>query len=275
MTGAGEAGRGTVGAYGDLERPPLRASALQRALAPQGWRLEVLPEVGSTNAVVAERARAGEPEGLVVVTEHQTAGRGRHDRTWTSPPRAGLTLSVLVRPSLPARSWTWLPLLTGLAVATAVREQTGLDAVLKWPNDVLLEGRKTCGVLAEVPVAGAAVLGIGLNVTTRRDELPHDGATSLRLAGAPTTDRDTLLRALLRRLRAVLDDPAAARREYRALCTTLERPVRLELPGGRAVTGTASAVDDDGRLVVAEQAYGAGDVVHLRSGETPGDGEAG
>lgn len=256
-----------TGPYGDLSRPPLRARALQRALAPEGWRVEVLAAVGSTNALVAERARAGEPAGLVVVAEQQTAGRGRLDRSWVSPPRAGLTMSVLVRPNLPPVHWPWLPLLTGLAVRDAVAEQTGLEAGLKWPNDVLVGGRKTCGVLAEVAEPGAAVLGIGLNVTTRADELPGDGATSLALAGGTTTDRDTLLRAVLRTLGALLRDAATdlepVRAAYRARCLTLGQPVRLELPGSR-VEGVAQAVDDGGRLVVDGTAYGAGDVVHLR-----------
>lgn len=250
--------------FGDLDRPPLRARALQRALAPDGWRVEVLPAAGSTNAVVAGRARAGEPAGLVVVTEHQTAGRGRLDRTWVSPPRAGLTFSVLLRPDWPAQEWPWLPLLAGLAVARAVREQAELDAVLKWPNDVLVDGRKLCGVLAEVPVPGAAVVGIGLNVTTRADELPHDGATSVQLAGAPATDRDTLLRAVLRALRDVLADPVAARGQYRALCSTIGAQVRVELAGRAPVSGTAQIVDDGGRLVVDGVAHAAGDVVHVR-----------
>ena len=247
--------------YGDLDRPPLRSRALQRALEPDGWRLEVLPAVGSTNAVVVERARAGEPAGLVVVTEHQVAGRGRLDRTWVSPPRAGLTLSVLLRPDLPAARWPWLPLWGGVAVARTLREQTGVDAVLKWPNDVLVGGRKLCGLLAEVPAPGAVVLGIGLNVTTRADELPRPDATSLALEGATTTDRDTVLRALLRGLGDVLAE--ASPDGYRALCSTIGAPVRVELPGGSAVQGSAQAVDDDGRLVVDGVGYAAGDVVHL------------
>lgn len=250
--------------YDDLDRPPLHERGLQRALAPDGWRLEVLQETPSTNAVVAERARAGEPAGLVVVAEAQTAGRGRLDRSWVSPPRAGLTFSALVRPDLPPAQWSWLPLWTGLAVATALRERAEVDAVLKWPNDVLVQDRKVCGVLAEMPQPGAAVLGIGLNVTTAPGELPHDAAGSLRLAGAATTDRDTLLRAVLRSLSAVLADPAASRAAYRERCSTLGRRVRVELPGDRSVEGTAEAVDDDGRLVVDGTAYGAGDVVHLR-----------
>ena len=250
--------------YGDLERPPLRPGALQRALSPDGWRVEVVPTAGSTNALVAERARAGEAAGLVVVAEEQTAGRGRLDRSWVSPPRAGLTFSVLVRPDLPPAQWPWLPLLTGLAVAQALRSRGRVDAVLKWPNDVLVDGRKVCGVLAEVPAPGAAVLGIGLNVTTRTDELPHEQATSLALVGAATTDRDTVLRAVLRSLRTVLDDPLQARTDYATLCDTLGRRVRLTLPDRRDVEGTVDEVDEDGRLVVAGTAYGAGDVVHLR-----------
>jgi BirA family biotin operon repressor/biotin-[acetyl-CoA-carboxylase] ligase len=250
--------------YVDLDRPPLRRAALQRALAPDGWRLEVLPEADSTNAVVTERARAGEAAGLVVVAEVQTAGRGRLDRSWVSPPRAGLTFSVLLRPDLPPVRWPWLPLWTGLAVVTALRDRAGVDAELKWPNDVLVRGRKLCGVLAEVPESGAVVLGIGLNVTTTQEELPDERATSLRLAGARTTDRDTLLRAVLRSLSVVLADTHAAAETYRERCGTIGRQVRVELPAGHVVEGLAEAVDEDGRLLVDGTAYGVGDVVHLR-----------
>ncbi len=245
--------------YADLSRPPLVAAPLARALAPDGWRVEVLEETTSTNAVVAERAEAGEPEGLVVVAERQTSGRGRLDRQWVSPPRAGLTFSVLLRPDLATAGW--LPLLGGLAVADALRDRCGVDAVLKWPNDVLVGERKVCGLLAQV-AGGGVVLGIGLNVTTREDELPPDRpATSLQLAGATTTDRDTLLRAVLRSLRSTLAD--ADEDAYRARCSTIGRRVRVEL-ADTAVEGTATAVDDDGRIVVDGRHYGAGDVVHLR-----------
>ena len=247
--------------YDDLGRPPLRPAALARALAPDGWRVEVLRSTGSTNQVVAGRARAGEPAGLVVVAEQQSAGRGRLDRQWVSPARAGLTFSVLLRPDLPAGRMGWLPLWGGLAVARALREQAGLEVELKWPNDVLVGGLKLCGLLAEV-VDGAVVLGVGLNVTTRADELPGS-ATSLLLAGAVTTDRDTVLRAVLRTLTAVLAERSPE--AYRTRCSTVGRRVRVVLPGGQAVEGLAERVDDDGRLVVDGTAYGAGDVVHLRA----------
>ena len=251
--------------FGDLERPPLRERSLQRALAPDGWRLEVVERTGSTNALVADRALAGEPAGLVVVAESQEAGRGRLDRTWVSPPRAGLTFSVLLRPDLSTQQMSWLPLLTGLAVASALRDNAEVDALLKWPNDVLVGGRKLCGVLAEMPLPGAVVVGVGLNVTTRASELPNDQATSLRLCGAGTSDRATVLRAVLRSLSRVLRDVDAAQAAYRELCSTLGGQVRVDLPGGSSVSGRAEAVDPAGHLVVDGVTYAAGDVVHLRA----------
>lgn len=249
--------------YDDLARPPLRAAALARALAAVGWRVEVLDRTPSTNTTVAERARAGAPAGLVVVAEEQSAGRGRLARSWISPPRAGLTFSVLLRPEAAPSAWPWLPLLAGVAVASAVRRVAQVDAVLKWPNDVLVDGRKLAGLLAEAVVPGAVVIGVGLNVTTRRDELPHASATSLRLEGAASCDRDTLLRGVLRELASVLADQPAGRACYRELCSTVGRQVRVEVPSG-TVEGMAERVDEDGRLVVGGTAYGAGDVVHLR-----------
>ena len=249
--------------YADLDRPPLRAGALSSALAADGWRVEVLERAGSTNAVLRHRATAGEAAGLVVVAERQLAGRGRLDRTWVSPPRAGLTFSLLLRPDLPAAQWGWLPLLAGVAVAKALRAQALVDAVLKWPNDVLVGGRKVAGLLAESVAPDAVIVGIGLNVTTTRDELPHEGTTSLRLEQAVMTDRDTLLRAVLRQLGGVLADVEGARADYRELCATVGQLVRVELPAG-SVEGPAERIDDDGRLVVGGTAYSAGDVVHLR-----------
>ncbi|MEH1167648.1 biotin--[acetyl-CoA-carboxylase] ligase [Micromonospora sp. CPCC 205539] len=286
--------------YSDLDRPPLSAARLRRALvAPHGpWaRLELRAETGSTNADVAEAAEAGEPEGLVVVAERQTAGRGRRGRVWQSPPRAGIATSVLLRPgeALPGRGWSpapptgygWLPLLAGVALVEAVARLAELEATLKWPNDLLIGDAKCAGVLAEaVPGRSPAqppaiVLGIGLNVTLRADELPVNPtglpATSLQLAGATATDRDPLLRALLRgiadwydRWRAAGGDAVASglRDAYLAACSTVGREVRVLLPGGDDLTGTATGVDPDGQLLVTtaagDRALAAGDVLHLR-----------
>lgn len=138
-----------------------------------------------------------------------------------------------------------------------------MEAELKWPNDVLVGGRKLCGLLAEVPTDGAVVRGVGLNVTTRAEELPHAHATSLQVEGATITDRATLLKAVLRRLADQLS--ARDQEAYRRLSATIGRRVRVELPGGQVREGIAEAVDDAGRLVVDGAAYAAGDVVHLRA----------
>lgn len=243
--------------------------------------VEILDQTPSTNAVVAQRAREGAPHGLVVVTEHQTAGRGRLDRTWETPPRAALTFSVLLRPpveQVPPQRWPWLPLLAGLAVTSALREE-GYAAGVKWPNDVLLAGpageRKVCGVLVErieTPDGPAAVVGIGLNTSLGADELPVPSATSLELESGHPVDRTAVLTRVLRSLLAHyadwVADPEALRSSYEAASLTLGREVRAELPGGDALVGTATGIDATGRLVIATpegaRLVGAGDVVHLR-----------
>lgn len=264
-------------------RPPLDAAAV---VVPDGWRLEVEAEVGSTNAALAERFRAGEPGGLVLAAEHQTAGRGRLGREWVVAPGSSLTVSVLLEPDAAPERWSWLPLLTGVAAARAVREAVGeAGAVaLKWPNDVLLgpdEG-KCGGILLERVEQDArvgAVLGVGLNVHQTRAELPVDVATSLAVAGVEV-DRATLLTALLRHLATAYDAwaggspgaDASLRDDYLALCTTPGREVRVVLPGGE-LEGTAVDVDPDGRLVVrtaaGQERLGAGDVVHVRPRAQP------
>lgn len=287
-------GRVSESQYTDLNRPPLRAVPLTRALVrPDGlWReIGIVAETGSTMADLVEAARAGAAEGTVLVAEAQTAGRGRLGRSWVAPPRAGLTFSVVLRPEVPAARRVWLPLLAGVAVATAVRKISQVrlaepvEARLKWPNDIVAgeRERKLAGILAE-GVAGttAIVLGIGLNVTTTPAELPRvtgaTGATSLVLERADCTDRDPLLRAILRTLEARYLEWTAAggdpegsglRRAYTELCTTLGRQVRVELPGGETLTGQAREVDSEGRLVVEDpagdrRAVSAGEVVHVR-----------
>jgi BirA family biotin operon repressor/biotin-[acetyl-CoA-carboxylase] ligase len=274
----------------DLDRPPLNEAALRRAVVRPGglWTaLDVVEVTGSTNSDLAARAEWGAAEGALLVAEEQSAGRGRLDRRWSAPPRSGIVFSALLRPAgVPVARWGWLSLLTGVAVALAVSRTAGVDTALKWPNDLLVtvggEERKTGGILAERVGGDGVVVGVGLNVTLRADELPVPAAGSLALAGARgTTDRDPLLRAVLRSLadwygkwRAAGGDPddCGLRRTYLAGCSTLGRTVRAELPGGGALVGTAVSVDGDGQLVVAtadgtERAVGAGDVVHLRPSE--------
>ncbi|MEU2628508.1 MULTISPECIES: biotin--[acetyl-CoA-carboxylase] ligase [Kitasatospora] len=269
----------------DLERPPLDTVALRRDLVVPGglWTsFDVVTETGSTNTDLAARARDGAPEGAVLVAEAQHAGRGRMERRWSAPPRSGLFLSMLLRPTgVPVERYGWLPILVGVAAAATVAKIAELDTGLKWPNDLQVtvggEERKIGGILTELS-GGAVVAGLGINVSLRAEELPVPTASSLALAGAAVTDRQTLLRGLLREFaelygewRAAAGDPHASGLlpAYTARCTTLGRPVRVQLPGERELTGEAVAVDGDGRLVVrtpdgARHPVAAGDVVHVR-----------
>jgi BirA family transcriptional regulator, biotin operon repressor / biotin---[acetyl-CoA-carboxylase] ligase len=269
-------------------RPALDQDALRRAVIRPGslWRdLEVVGVTGSTNADLLARAAAGAPEGAVLAAEEQSAGRGRMGRAWVSPPRAALTFSVLLRPdAVPPARRGWIPLLAGVAVASAVRAVTGVDARLKWPNDVLSRDAKLAGILAEA-ASGAVVIGIGLNVSAEPDELPPAGsgpagplaATSLVAEGWASPDRDLLLTAILGELEhwylawhRAGGDPGRCglAEEYARLCGTLGRLVRVELPGGRLIQGLAAGIDPAGRLLVrlpdGELPVAAGDVVHVR-----------
>jgi BirA family biotin operon repressor/biotin-[acetyl-CoA-carboxylase] ligase len=263
--------------WSDLDRPPLSVARLNHALAAGPvWReVKVLVSTESTNAEVARAARDGAAQGLVVLAEEQTAGRGRLDRAWTSPPRASVLVSVLLRPRVAVAAWPLIPLLAGLAVVEAVLAVGQVEAALKWPNDVLVDERKIGGILVE-RVDDAVVVGIGLNVSTRAGELAVDTATSLAIAGG-ATDREIiakeLLRALERRYLAWEDTAGAASSvlpSYRERCETIGAQVELALPGGDVVRGLATAIDDGGRLVVRDDATGAerawlvGDVTHVR-----------
>ena len=271
----------TSSGYADLSRPPLSAAALSRSLGrdPSGFWSDVrlVAVTGSTNADVADAAREGAAEGLVIVAEAQQAAKGRLDRSWTSPPRAGLTFSMLFRPDVEPARWPLLSLLVASAAAYACLDRTEVAVRLKWPNDLVVADRKLAGVLAEV-AGGAVVVGVGLNVSTRRDELPRADATSLELErdeGSDPVDRLPLLLAVLRAVGTAYQrwveagcPPDLVLGPYRALSSTLGRTVRAELPGGGVLEGVAVDVGESGQLIV-ETAGGrhelaAGDVIHLR-----------
>jgi BirA family biotin operon repressor/biotin-[acetyl-CoA-carboxylase] ligase len=258
-------------AAADSPRSPLEPEALARAAGP-AWSVTLLPSAASSNALAAARPA----DRRVVVVDHQTAGRGRLDRAWVTPAGTALTFSAVVDPRLPDERWPLLPLAAGVATAAAVR-RAGVPAVLKWPNDVLVEDRKVSGILVErVERPGTkplAVIGIGINTDLAEAELPVPNATSLALLGAPT-DRATLLGWVLAELDEVLGalpaDRGAFLDTYRDRCSTLGRTVEVQLPDGSTVRGTAAAIDDVGRLVVDPSdgppvAVGSGDVVHVRA----------
>jgi BirA family biotin operon repressor/biotin-[acetyl-CoA-carboxylase] ligase len=275
-----------TGSAGSPGGGPIRGHLVGEALlGPDGsaglWTsIAVVASTGSTNADLLAR---GGPEGQVLVAEEQTAGRGRAGRTWVSQPGASLTFSVLLRPaSVPPSARGWLPLLTGVAVAAGVRSAAGVEARLKWPNDVLVGDRKLAGILAEQsPDGDAVVVGVGLNVATSEEALPISPAglpaTSLLVEGADV-GREAVLAEILRSLErwylAFTADPdpvgSGVLAEYRSACTTLGRQVRVELPAGRVLAGVAEDVDPSGRLLVRPvgaafaTAVSAGDVIHVR-----------
>ncbi|WP_460864214.1 biotin--[acetyl-CoA-carboxylase] ligase [Rhodococcus aerolatus] len=255
-------------------------AALRGALCPPagGWAaVDVVATTGSTNADLAVAAERGAADRTVLLAHAQDAGRGRRERSWSSPPGAGLACSVLLRPAgVPAPGLGWLPLLTGLAVAEALAGDTGLDVGLKWPNDVLVGDRKLAGVLAELVPGPAVVVGLGLNVSLVDDELPVPWATSLALLGVRRSVAEVAvavlgrLDTLERRWRGAGGDVVGTglAQAYRGRCTTLGREVRVELAAGELV-GRAEDVDADGRLLVRTGAgvltpVLAGDVTHLR-----------
>jgi BirA family transcriptional regulator, biotin operon repressor / biotin---[acetyl-CoA-carboxylase] ligase len=247
------------------------------------WRrIDFVDETGSTNADLLARAAAGEDiDGVVLIAESQTAGRGRHGRAWSTPPGSQIALSAGVGVgTVPSDVWGWLPLLTGVAVVDAVADVSGVNAGLKWPNDVLVvPGRdnsasgtgKLAGILAEVAAPEpVVVVGLGLNVT----EAPDPAATCLSKLGA-TVDRTALAEAVLRHLATRIDAWRAAAGadrvladDYRSRSVTLGNRVRASLPGDRAVEGLATDVDDLGRLRIDTGSevvtVSAGDITHLR-----------
>ncbi|MFE6385551.1 biotin--[acetyl-CoA-carboxylase] ligase [Nocardiopsis dassonvillei] len=282
-------------AHDPFPRPPLDGAALDAALARPGgmWhRVEVLPEAASTNTELTARAVEGAPHGSVLVTEHQTAGRGRLGRGFSTPPRAALTFSLLVRPAVPVARLGWLPALMGVAAVGAVHRVTGVKAALKWPNDVIVPAHlrsepatadgKLAGILSEADFSSGqpgVVVGMGLNVSQERAELPVDTAVSLRGEGSDALDRGVLLAAVLGGFEELYTVWTAAGGDaeasglaaaYRDACVTIGRRVRVHLPGDRVLEGTATGVDADAQLLVrgpgGERALSAGDVVHVRPG---------
>jgi BirA family biotin operon repressor/biotin-[acetyl-CoA-carboxylase] ligase len=220
---------------------------------PPGWHVHHVEETGSTNADLLAMASAGAPDRTVLVARHQTAGRGRLDRTWIAPPGVNLLVSLLFK-TLP-REPTMLMHRVGVATCEACRRVGGVEAVLKWPNDLLVADRKLAGILAQHG-PGCIVVGVGVNIGWA-----PEGATCLGGRIGP----DEVLLALLEELDALPDDVEAM---YRERLSTIGRTVSVELPTGR-LEGTALDVDDSGALIVLDACgishrLEVGDVVHVR-----------
>jgi BirA family biotin operon repressor/biotin-[acetyl-CoA-carboxylase] ligase len=221
--------------------------------------------VDSTNRVVSKLADAGEPEGLVVAADLQTAGRGRLDRSWDAEPGSGLLVSLLLRPAeLPVARWHLLTAATAVAARSACAQVAGVTPDIKWPNDLLLGERKLAGILAEGS-ANAMVIGMGLNVHSGPPGSAHlDGTAERRVS------RTSLLVAWLAALDGLLGRWEAVTDRYRAECSTIGREVVVEKVGGARLPGRAERIDEHGRLVVRGgdgelTTVSVGDVTHLRA----------
>lgn len=231
-------------------------------------------EVPSTQAVAVEAAAAGVPEIHMVLADVQTAGRGRRGRSWWAPAGTSLLASCVLRPRVRVDARPLVSLLAGLALVEVVDAYCA-GAALKWPNDVLVDGRKVAGILAEAPGEGAVVLGMGVNVDWRGVRRPDElgGATSMAEAAGSAVDRWRLLAAFAgvfgNRYLDWQEHPSAFLGDYRARCVTVGQTVRAVHGGGEALVGHAVGIADDGALRIADRAgavrhLAAGDVEHVR-----------
>lgn len=268
---------------------PTAFPSVRAALAAAGVPEQALvtpARTGSTNADLLAAA-ADQPHGAIVVTLDQTSGRGRLDRTWSAPAGQTLAASVLVRAELSDVDRGWLPLVAGAAMRDAVVAvlPDGVDVSVKWPNDVLVRGvdgigRKICGILAQVAADGSVVVGAGVNLTIPADELPTPTSTSVAAESGPGEPAELLADTVLARFWTGLREAVtslqaggaaadATRARVRAVCGTIGTDVRVELPGGDLLEGTATGIDDEGRITIRtrlgeDRAISVGDVTHLR-----------
>ncbi|HKG78611.1 MAG TPA: biotin--[acetyl-CoA-carboxylase] ligase [Pyrinomonadaceae bacterium] len=246
-------------------------------LKPKILRFESLP---STNTAVARRASEGAGEGLAIVAEEQTAGRGRLQRAWSSPRGAGLYFSILLRPTIPQEHWPLITFMAALATGDALQDGGGVHTDIKWPNDLLSGERKICGILAEAietPAGRAVVVGIGINLT--QNAFPPElasVATSVSEASGRPAERETILAALLRALTrwySLLHEPDGHEKIVAAWSNRSSyatgRLVQVS-NGDEVWQGTTSGVERDGalRLNTADgeiKLVRAGDIVSVRS----------
>lgn len=252
-----------------------------------GKYLHILKETDSTNRDALARAQAGAASGTVVVAESQTAGRGRRGRVWHSPAGENLYCSIIFAPDSLQRNATsilpWIPLLTGIAVVTAIKDLTGLKPSLKWPNDLLLNDKKCGGILCESAQRGHdqpfTIIGIGLNVNSNPDRFPDEfktTSTSLRAESVAVIARAAMLAQILYRLEQQLELLATAtpdrwRKEYAAHCSTVGRRVRVECADGERLEGLAEGLGEDGCLRIQPDRLpmdsGAARIIEVRAGD--------
>ncbi len=226
-----------------------------------GQQVYVYQTVKSTNLVAYKLAEAGSPEGTLVISERQTAGKGRMGRSWFSPARLGLWVSLILRPTIPPSSVAGLSVCAGLALAVTIQKLFGLEAKVKWPNDCVLEQRKLGGILlelsAEMDQTKFVIMGVGINVNQRRGDFPatlQDKATSVRIEWGERVSRLEVLKCFLERFEKIYllfkkRGLRAFRHEIKKYSSILKKEVKVKF-GHQTITGMAWDIDDKGFLLV-------------------------
>jgi BirA family biotin operon repressor/biotin-[acetyl-CoA-carboxylase] ligase len=232
----------------------LRLEQINQKVA-QYWSVSVTEETSSTQIDLANNFKVGN----VLVAEYQSAGRGRLDRKFEVPPRKGLTFSFCIDAQ---EDLGWIPLITGLAVSNAINKYFNQNLTsVKWPNDLLVNGKKLAGILSERNSNGV-IVGVGINIFQTQEELPIENAVSLSMFGE--VDRSELLISILNELGVALSNLAQHKNEYRSKCATLGMKVRATLPSGEVIEDEAIAISDDGALLLKNREISVGDILHLR-----------
>ena len=250
----------------DAPRAPLDQSRIT-STSSQYWRVSVVDLTASTQDDLAEKVAAGNAKnGDVIVTNYQSAGRGRLDRTFLAPPSTALLFSLYLDPKRSRDDWGFIPLLAGYSIADTLRK-VNANVSIKWPNDLLIDEMKLGGIIATA-VGSGVVVGIGINVSMSVDELPVETATSLALAGVTKLDRNFLLPLLLNSFEQDFtswDTGESFLDKYSQLSVTQGREVTVSGPAENTIRSRAIAFDEQGRLHLEDgQIVTVGDVIHLR-----------
>ena len=251
----------------EMVREALNESAMNATLRGSYWRVSVFQSVTSTQTELATKVNL--QHGDVFVTEFQSAGRGRLDRTFEATKSSALLFSLYLELNRPKFEWSVIPLLTGISLLTTLKSlDQNVNFNLKWPNDLLIEEKKVAGVLVEARENGV-IIGIGLNVEMENSELPVANATSLALAKFGELDRNVILPELLRNLQATFElwesGSSMPLEQYREVSSTIGQEVEVHLPSGERLKSQAVDINEIGELRLASGVLvNVGDVIHLR-----------
>lgn len=249
----------------ELLRAALDQAEINRLVTPY-WRVSVVELTSTTQGDLAHRVSQGDANiGDVIATEFQSSGRGRLDRSFEAAPGTALLFSFYIQPRRIKDDWGWIPLIAGYSVAKTLH---AYNATIKWPNDILIKGKKVAGLIAEI-VGEGVVVGIGVNVGMEQEQLPVTSATSLLLEGAVDLTRNQLLCEILEEFEQHFLQWDEGIEEviplYKHLCATLGKEVRIEYPGGKTHVAIAEDISDIGALVLDDGTHvQSADVIHLR-----------